>query len=262
MAAVLACGPGAALSHRSAAACWELLPSAASLIDVTAALTRAGAPGIRLHRSRSLDARDTTTQRGIPITTIPRTLLDLAATVHASTLERALAQAQRAHLYDHRAITDLIARSNGHRGTGALARAIAHEEPKWTRSEYEAWFLALVRDAGLPEPLVNLTLVAPDHPRLEVDPAGRRTASSLRRTAGRTTGPGPPSSRIDGAMRRCKRTAGACCASRGMNQRKPSNAASKPCCIIDPCASPSQPTNESGSRMPWWTSCESAAMTS
>jgi hypothetical protein len=169
MAAVLACGPGAALSHRSAAACWELHPSAASLIDVTAAPSRAGAPGIRLHRSRSLDARDTTTHRGIPITTIPRTLLDLAATVHASTLERALAQAQRAHLYDHRAITDLIARSNGHRGTGALARAIAHDDPKWTRSEYEAWFLALVRDAGLPEPLVNLTLAAPDHPRLEVD---------------------------------------------------------------------------------------------
>jgi hypothetical protein len=169
MAAVLACGPGAVLSHRSAAACWELLPSAASLIDVTAALSRAGVPGIRLHRSRSLDARDTTSHRGIPVTTVSRTLLDLAASIRPERLERALAQAQRLELYDHRAITDLIARSNGHRGRGVLARAISREDPKWTRNDYEASFLALVRDAGLPEPLVNLPLTAPDHPRLEVD---------------------------------------------------------------------------------------------
>jgi hypothetical protein len=126
-------------------------------------------PGIRLHRSRSLDARDTTKHEGIPITKVPRTLLDLAAIVRADRLERALAQAQRLQLYDHRAITDLIARSNGHPGTGALAKAIARHEPKWTRSELEAWFLKIVRDAGLPEPLTNFLLAAPDHPRLEVD---------------------------------------------------------------------------------------------
>jgi hypothetical protein len=169
MAAVLACGEGAVLSHRSAAAHWELLGSAAALIDVTAPATRHGLPGIRLHRSRFLDAHDTTTHQGIPITKVPRTLLDLAATAQPHRLERALAQAQRLQLYDHRAITDLIARSNGHRGTGALARAISREEPKWTRSELESWFLGLVRDAGLPEPLVNASLTVPDHPPLEVD---------------------------------------------------------------------------------------------
>ena len=169
MAAVLACGPGAVLSHRSAAAHWELLASSALLIDVTAARARHGGQGIRLHRSRSLDARDTITHRGIRVTTIPRTLLDLTATVRGSQLERALAQTERLQLYDHRAITDLIARSNGHGGTGALAKAIARHEPKWTRNELEAWFLNLVRNAGLPEPLVNLPLAAPDHPRLEVD---------------------------------------------------------------------------------------------
>jgi Protein of unknown function (DUF559) len=169
MAAVLACGEGAVLSHTSAAAHWELLGSAAAKIDVTAPVTRVGLPGIRLHRSRSLDARDTTHHEGIPITTVPRTLLDLAATVRSDRLERALAQAERLQLYDHRAITDLLARANGHRGTGALAQATSREDPKWTRSELEAWFLALVRDAGLPEPLVNFALTAPDHPRLEVD---------------------------------------------------------------------------------------------
>jgi hypothetical protein len=169
IAAVLACGEGAVLSHTSAAAHWELLGSAAALIDVTAPPTRVRVPGIRLHRSRSLDARDTTHHEGIPITTVPRTLLDLAATTRADRLERALAQAQRLQLYDHRAITDLLARANGHRGTGALATATAREEPKWTASEFEAWFLALVREAGLPEPLVNESLAAPDHPRLKPD---------------------------------------------------------------------------------------------
>jgi putative AbiEi antitoxin of type IV toxin-antitoxin system/uncharacterized protein DUF559 len=168
MAAVLACGEGAVLSHRSAAAHWEL-GSAAAKIDVTAPVSRVGIPGIRLHRSRSLDARDTTSHEGIPVTTIPRTLLDLAATVKPDRLERALAQAQRLRLYDHGAIQDVLARSNGHRGTGALAQAIAREDPKWTANDYEAWFLALVREAGLPEPMVNASLAAPDHPPLKPD---------------------------------------------------------------------------------------------
>ncbi|MEN3283745.1 MAG: hypothetical protein V7607_4885 [Solirubrobacteraceae bacterium] len=169
MAAVLACGEGAVLSHASAAAHWELLDSAAAKIDVTAPATRVGLPGIRLHRSRSLDAQDTTSHEGIAITTVPRTLLDLAATIQTHRLERALAQAQRLQLYDHRAIADLLARSNGHRGAGALARATSREDPKWTASEHEAWFLALVREAGLPEPMVNESLTAPDHPRLKPD---------------------------------------------------------------------------------------------
>jgi hypothetical protein len=169
LAAVLACGEGAVLSHRSAAAHWGLLETQAALIDVTAPRGRHGGQGIRLHRSRSLDARDTTKHEGIPITKVPRTLLDLAATVQPHRLERALAQAQRLQLYDHRAITDVLARSNGHRGRTALTHATSREDPKWTRSELEAWFLEVLRDAGLPEPLVNFSLTAPDHPRLEVD---------------------------------------------------------------------------------------------
>jgi very-short-patch-repair endonuclease len=156
------------LSHRSAAAHWGLLATQQSTIDVTAPRSRDGVPGIRVHRSRSLDARDTTTHEGIPITTIARTLLDLAATVRADRLERALAQAERLQLYDHRAITDVIARTNGHRGTRTLKRATAHE-PKLTRSELEARFLALARAAGLTEPEVNSSLAALDHKAKEVD---------------------------------------------------------------------------------------------
>jgi very-short-patch-repair endonuclease len=169
LAAVLACGPGAVLSHVSAAAHWGLLHTAATRIDVTAPRGRHGQRGIRLHRTRSLDARDTTTHEGIKTTTIARTLLDLAATTNAARLERALAQAHHLQLYDHTQITDVLTRANGHRGATALARATAHDDPKRTRNDFEADFLKLVRDNGLPEPLVNHILDAPDHPGIEVD---------------------------------------------------------------------------------------------
>jgi hypothetical protein len=168
LAAVLACGPGAVLSHRSAAAHWGLLRTDQTRIDVTAPRGRHGAPGIRLHRSRSLDARDTTHHQGIPITTVHRTLLDLAATARPSELERALAQSERLRLYDHRATTDVIARNNGHKGTQVLAQATSRK-PKWTRNEWEAEFLGLIRQAGLPEPETNDAFHVPDHGRCEPD---------------------------------------------------------------------------------------------
>jgi AraC-like DNA-binding protein len=169
LAAVLACGPGAVLSYRTAGAHRGLLRTEQTRIDVTAPRGRHGAPGIRLHRSRCLDAQDITSHQGIPITTVSRTLLDLAATVRRSELERALAQAERLQLYDHRAIQDVIARCNGHRGTAILVQATSSEQPKWTRNEWEAAFLQLLRDAGLPEPLVNDAFHAPEHGQCEPD---------------------------------------------------------------------------------------------
>ena len=168
LAAVLACGPGAVLSHRTAAAHWGLLRTDQTRIDVTAPRGRHGAPGIRLHRSRSLDAQDTTHHQGIPTTSVSRTLLDLAATARPSELERALAQSERLRLYDHHATTDVIARANGHRGTQVLAQATSRK-PKWTQNEWEAEFLNLIRQAGLPEPETNDALHVPDHGLCEPD---------------------------------------------------------------------------------------------
>ena len=168
LAAALACGEGAVLSHRTAASHWGLLDTQSARIDVTARRTREGAPGIRLHWSRSLLPRDKVTHEGMPVTSVARTLLDLAATVRVDRLERALAQAERLELYDGAAIRDVIDRSNGHRGSAALASATAHE-PKLTRSELEAIFLRLVRRAGLPEPRTNVPLIGVDHPAAEVD---------------------------------------------------------------------------------------------
>jgi predicted transcriptional regulator of viral defense system len=167
LAAVLACGKRAVLSHRSAAAWWGLLQTAQAQVDVTSPHGRHGIAGVRRHQARSLAAQDTTTHQGIPITSLARTLLDLAATVRPNRLERALAQAERA-LHDHAAIADVLSRANGHRGSAALTRATA-QEPKLTRSELEVMFLRLVRQAGLPEPESNLPIAALDHQRLDPD---------------------------------------------------------------------------------------------
>ena len=104
LAAVLASGQGAVLSHVSAAVHWHLLSYDAPRPEVTAPASRRRVPGIRLHRSRSLDAQDTTIHHGIPVTTVHRTLLDLAADAPDHHVERALAQAERLQLYDHTAI--------------------------------------------------------------------------------------------------------------------------------------------------------------
>jgi uncharacterized protein DUF559 len=126
------------------------------------------APGIRLHRTRSLDAQDTTTHQGIPITTVSRTLLDVAAMARDGELERAVAQAERLRMYHHRAIQATIARANGHRGVGLL-RLPTSRTPKWTRNEWEAAFLTLLREAGMPEPQTNEPFHAPGYGHCEPD---------------------------------------------------------------------------------------------
>jgi hypothetical protein len=168
LAAVMACGPRAVLSHVSAAVHWNLLQYEPPRPEVTAPASRKGVPGIRLHRSHSLDAQDTTNHQGIPITTVHRTLLDIAAQVPSHHLERALAQAERLQLYDHRAITETIARGNGHRGTKTLTTAI-QDDPQFTRGELEALMNKLAHDHGLPQPKSNYALDVSDHPGLEAD---------------------------------------------------------------------------------------------
>ena len=164
----MACGEGAVLSHLSAAVHWNLLNYDAPQPEVTAPASRHSVPGIRLHRSHSLDARDTTTHQGIPTTPVHRTLLDIAAHAADHHLERALAQAERLELYDHRAIEDVIERSNGHRGTKRLSQAI-QDDPQFTRSELEARMRKLARKHGLPQPRCNTSLAAHDHKPYEVD---------------------------------------------------------------------------------------------
>jgi very-short-patch-repair endonuclease/predicted transcriptional regulator of viral defense system len=159
IAAVLACGPGALLSYRSAAELWGLFRSATSKIDVTVPGRRGqGKPGIVVHRPRMLRPDDCAMLENIPVTSLARTLLDFAAGAQRRQVERAVEEAERLRLFDLRAVERVLERSRGHRGRVALVAAIAeatHSVP-WTRSELERRFLRLCRAADLPEPAVNL----------------------------------------------------------------------------------------------------------
>ena len=100
MAAVLACGEGAALSHSSAAALWGLMRARGPSIHVTSQHGRGGRTVITLHRSR-LHPEDRTRRDGIPVTSLPRTLLDLADVVEEERWGRAAEEAERLGLLEH-----------------------------------------------------------------------------------------------------------------------------------------------------------------
>jgi very-short-patch-repair endonuclease/predicted transcriptional regulator of viral defense system len=158
LAAVLACGPGAVLSHLAALALWELRPHPPGPLDVTVvARGRRGPAGIRVHCVRALDPRDHLVRDAIPVTTVARALLDYAGASSAQQLRTALEAADRRDLLDTREIQACIARSPG-RATRALTDALAAltGAAPWTRSELERAFLALIRAAGLPEPQANV----------------------------------------------------------------------------------------------------------
>ena len=160
MAAVLACGPGAVLSHRSAADIWGLLPcdDSASPIHVTLppGVDRAHA-GIVVHRADTLLARETAVRDGLAVTSPLRTLVDLAPIVDSRDLERAIACAERERLVSRDEIASLGVDYRGRRSIRRL-RAIVERAggPALTRSEAERRFLSLVRRARLPTPRANV----------------------------------------------------------------------------------------------------------
>ncbi|MGI8412967.1 MAG: type IV toxin-antitoxin system AbiEi family antitoxin domain-containing protein [Solirubrobacteraceae bacterium] len=177
LAAVLACGPGAVLSHRSAAALLELRPRGASRIDVTVpSRSRRERPGIDIHRSTTLEPTDTMRARNIPCTTFARPQLDLAEVIDRRGLERAFDQAEILERFDLRALQNQLAR-NSARPCSSLVRAVLDEHypgATVTWSELEERFLALCVTAGLPLPEVNAWIVLPDGgPALRVDFAWR-----------------------------------------------------------------------------------------
>ena len=155
-AALLACAPGTVLSHRSAAVAWGLLSDTA-IVEVTIADAQTGTPGgVIVHRSRTLLPRDVTIRNGLPVTSVARTLLDLAGVVKARLLEKAIDQALLTHMVTPTQLQDVLDRSIGRRGAGTLKRIVQSEGPSTqTRSNPEERFLALVRQAGLPAPEVN-----------------------------------------------------------------------------------------------------------
>lgn len=162
MAAVLACGPAAALSHRSAAVLWAMLADAGrgSPVDVSIRRgCRAPGPCVRVHRMTTLNDDETTMKSGIPVTTPARTLIDLAGVASPKQLERALANAKRGGLLEQARLEELLGR-HAHRPGAPLLRELLQPafSPAFTRSEAEARFLGLVRKARVPPPQVNASV--------------------------------------------------------------------------------------------------------
>lgn len=160
-AAALCCGPRAVVSHRSAAALWELLPppGKATPVDITDPGHNRRMRGIRSHRVAKLGDEDVTVVDGVPITTVARTILDIAATVRERELEQALAQVERRALSSASELLELIARNPKRHGMRTLRALLENEAgPAMTRSEAEERFLALIRNAELPDPETNIAI--------------------------------------------------------------------------------------------------------
>jgi hypothetical protein len=158
MAAVLACGPDAVISHRSAAALHGLRRTDRSKIEVTVAgRSCRKCAGIDVHRSTALTPSDVTTVRGIPCTTVARTLLDLAAVLPRRPVERAFDQAEIEGILNVPEIQEQVRRNATHRGAGTV-KAILGEHyigRTPTESELEEAFFEVCRRFGAPTPEVN-----------------------------------------------------------------------------------------------------------
>jgi very-short-patch-repair endonuclease len=153
MAAVLACGPKAALSHRSAAVLWGLIQSTRGLIEVSvpAHIVRKR-PGIMVHR-HDLRASDVTTHLGIPVIAVVPTLVDLATQLSRDALEAAISEADKRDLIDPEALRSALEEFPSRPGVGVLKKTLDRRTFRATDTWLERRFLAVVRktDLELPE---------------------------------------------------------------------------------------------------------------
>jgi very-short-patch-repair endonuclease len=166
MAATLACGNGAVLSHTSAAALWEIRPTDGSVHVTVPTAGGRSRPGLYIHRDPCLPPDEVSARDRIGVTTVPRTLLDLAGVLPPRALQRALDEAVVIRRIDLSLIDALIARHAGRPKVAKLVAALETHRPgtTFTRSDLEERFLALCEAHDLPRPAVNRRVAG-----LEVD---------------------------------------------------------------------------------------------
>ncbi len=158
LAAVKACGPGSLLAGRSAAHLLHLLKRPPSLPEVLT--TRHTRPtGVTVHRCRAIDRRDATAWRAVPVTNVPRTLVDLAAVLEPADLARAFHQAVVKHKTKPAAVERVIQRRHNWPGARELRSVIWGGEPV-SLSKLESSFIELLRRARLPLPRTNIPVGA------------------------------------------------------------------------------------------------------
>jgi very-short-patch-repair endonuclease len=156
MAAVLACGPGAALSHTSAAALWGIGVESTDRIEVSVRSASARRrDGIRVHRRPGLAANDIAIRNGIPVTNPTCTLIDLATRWDRAAMERAVNEADKRDLIDPERLRAALARYGGRAGVGRLRSLLDRRTFRLSDSKLELMFRPLARDAGLPTPLTK-----------------------------------------------------------------------------------------------------------
>lgn len=156
MAAALAGGPEAVLSHVTAAQLWRISPRSRRISEITRATYFRPQPGIRGHRGLVPDDEQTVVD-GIPVTTVPRAVLDFASQTSPRQVERALSEMEVRGLTDPLSIPDLLERYPGRRGSAILRALLAAgaETTGVTQNDFEELFVALVDSHGLPRPRFN-----------------------------------------------------------------------------------------------------------
>lgn len=173
MAAVLAAGDGSAISYVSAAHLLALLRGETARIHVSTPARAGRRPGLWVHHCAPWRDEERIEVAGIPCTSVARTLVDLAASEPARRVEQAVEQAELQQVFDRRELDRIMAR--GRAGTGALRKLLAgFAGSTMTRSSLEEAFLALVREAGLPDPELNVPFALGGGRYVEVDALWRR----------------------------------------------------------------------------------------
>jgi very-short-patch-repair endonuclease len=142
----MACGPAAKLSHRAGGDLQRIRPADARP-EVTVPEVSRRVPGVIVHRTRMLDPQDFVVVDGVPVTSVARTLLDLAGTLRAPDLEVAIDRAERLRLLDLTAVVDVLKRANGRKGADTLRRLVRAYELSNQKSKLERAFKRLLKTA-------------------------------------------------------------------------------------------------------------------
>jgi hypothetical protein len=171
LAAVLACGPGAVLSHQPAAGLWDVRRSSSATVHVTVPRPRKGPRGVTVHCVRALHPDDRAEVNGVPVTSLARTLLDNAEVLPLRQVVRMIEEAERLQVFDLGAMEALLGRCHGRHGVKPLraAMALVTGEPLRTNSGWERDFLDFCDDHDVPRPEVNVIVEG-----YEVDALWRR----------------------------------------------------------------------------------------
>ncbi|HEX3562983.1 MAG TPA: DUF559 domain-containing protein [Solirubrobacterales bacterium] len=168
MAAVLAGGEAAVLSHQAAGELWKIRQSREDVrgmrpIDVAISVERGARTrtGLSVHRLPTLRSSEITARAGIPVTTPARTILDLASRLPERQLERAIDEAERLRLCTEEDLDEIVQKHFGRAGAGVLGALLREHRvgTTATRNDFEERFLALCRSRHLPQPEVNVSLL-------------------------------------------------------------------------------------------------------